>query len=826
MFRSCVRLCAVVVLSSVSLLRAQLQPHARLDGEMLPVVTYHREYVTVLKNGKKQETRDMTVEMRAGTRFAEGRVEISDVKIDLDPLRAASLKERTSPSAVRCRFSAKVVADRALTDCYALLTFTSEGSVGTHLISVGKLAAGNAKTLEAELKTQVDAVGTLHIFSGSFEVRSNQHPDAYDARAYFDELASHSKGLPAVALLKSEDVFPHVLSRDGRLLATIRKNEAKKQLIVYDLASMKLLAHEVVADADDAVDDPTWVSDHEVAFIAEEERHDFSSEWKLKLFDIQTGKTTTLLTDAHNIIAALPDNPEVLVVSSYTYRSGTWWMNYNVHTRKASKIDDPSAGGYWFDRNGVARVMLRYDGDKRKYEFKATPTARWREIDDAVKQPGLHFNLRAADLLDRTVDFHAVGPDGDTLYVSTRLGTDRFELAAFSMSTGVIKQVIAKHPKYDLTASDFGRTHLLFDKNTARLLGIIFDAQKPQVVWVDPGFATVQKRVDQALPNKANLPIDWCEDGSAFVYLSYSDQQPGIYYVFRPFESKLIPVLDLGEHLAGKTLAKMEPIEVTTRDQVKIPAFVTRPPEVHGPAPLVLMVHGGPMARDSWGFDPLNQFLASRGYLVLQVNYRGSSGYGAAFQKAGLRARLDTVVLDDLADGVKQLIASGEADPARVIVMGASFGGWATYMSLIKYPELYRAGVAISAVSNWRTSLREDRWGNRVGYMFWKTLLGRESFAADEKFIDPYLRAAELKQPILIMHGEMDPVVAAPEAKMMLEAVRKTNPNVVAHSFPRATHTYWPFDDRVVMFNEIARFLERYGSPAAAAPNLANVSGH
>jgi dipeptidyl aminopeptidase/acylaminoacyl peptidase len=816
-------LAVAAMLSSTALLRAQVQAVARLDGEMLPILTYHDDYLVVSKNGKKRDTYDRAFEVRPANAFAEGRIEISDVQIDLDPLRAASLKERTQPSAIHCRFSAKIASDRTLADCCALLTFTSEGSVGTFLIAVGKLSAGSSKKVSAELTARVDAIGSLHVFSGGSEVRSNQHPSAYDAHAYFAELAKTSKGLSAAELLKYDDVYPHTLSRDGRLLATIRKNDGKKRLIVYDVESMKLLGEEVVAEADDVVADPTWVSDHEVAFIAEDDYRDRSSEWKLKLFDFKTGKIVTLLDDVRHIISGLPDQPEVLVISSYDYRSGSWWMNYNVRTRKASKIDEPSAGSYWFDRNGVARVMLRYDGDVTKYEFKATPTASWREIDDAIKQPGLHFNLRAADWLDRVVDFHGIGPDGDTLYVSTRLGTDRFELAAFSMSAGVIKRVIAKHPKYDLTTSDFGGTRLLYGKNSPQLLGIIFDAAKPQVVWVDPKFAAVQKKMDEALPTKTNLPIDWCDDGSAFVYLSLSDQDPGTYYVYRPVESKLIPVLNLGERLEGKTMASMTAFNVIARDNVKIPAYLTRPPEITGPAPLVVMVHGGPMARDSWSFDPLNQFLASRGYLVLQVNFRGSSGYGAAFQKAGLHARLDTVVLDDIADGVKQLIASGDVDPTRVAVMGASFGGWATYMSLIKYPELYRAGVAISAVSNWRKALHDDnRLNNKIGYKFWKALLGRENFAADERFIDPYLRAAELKQPIYIMHGELDYVVTASEAKMMLEALRKTNPHVLAHSFPNASHTYWPYAEHVMMFNEIARFLEQYvASPEPAAPKLA-----
>ena len=218
------------------------------------------------------------------------------------------------------------------------------------------------------------------------------------------------------------------------------------------------------------------------------------------------------------------------------------------------------------------------------------------------------------------------------------------------------------------------------------------------------------------------------------------------------------------------------------------------------------------MARDSWRYNAENQFFASRGYMILQVNYRGSSGYGAAFQAAGLRARLDTVVLDDIADGVRYLIDQKEVDSSRVAVMGGSFGGWATYMSLIKYPQLYRAGIAIAAVSNWKKAMQDSRWTfeNKLSYTFWKSLLGREDFARDEKFIDPYVRVADLKQPIFIIHGEFDDVVSPLETKMMLDALKKHNPNVQSRSFAQASHTYWSFEDRVVMLNEISLFLDRY----------------
>ncbi len=792
---------------------AQMQLFARYEGELLPVVTCDRTSVQVLQRGEKKEPHSLDYQVRAAPGFGEGMVEITDVQADLDPLRNASLKERTSPSATRFRYKANLTADRALSDCFALLTFVSEGSIGTRLIPVRRLPAGKPKTIEAELQSEVEIVGSLHVFSHGLEVRTSEHREPYDVVAYYTALTANSARLSAAELLKADKEYAHELSADGRLLATVREREAKKHLVIYDLASMKLVRDLPVANADDELNDLTWISDHELAYVAEKSYERSASDFNLWLLDTQSGAARVLLKDAHRIIMSVADHPEVLVVMQSRWREGSWTIAYNVRTGKDSNLEEPESGYYLYDRGGNARVRIRYDGDSKIVSFRSTATARWREIDDVTKQSGLRFNFRGAQLLDRTVDVHSIGPDGDTLYVSTRLGTDHFELAAFSMSEGVIKRVIAKHPKYDLTTSDGGLSHLLFAKKSPELLGIIYEAQKPQVVWLDPVYAAVQQAIDHMFPDHVNLPLDWSEDATTFVYFSASDQDPGTYYVFRPRERRLIPLLQRGERLKGRTLARMVPFEITARDGRKIPAYVTRPiTPGKGPAPLIVDIHGGPMARDSWGYDATVQFFASRGYEVLQVNYRGSSGYGASYQNAGLRARLDTVVIDDIADGARQLIAQGEVDPKRVAVMGASFGGWATYMSLIKYPDLYRAGIATSAVSNWRKALRDDRWrfDNDFGYKFWKSLLSRKNFAEEEKFIDPFLRAAELKQPVMIVHGEYDYVVHATEAKLMLDALKKHNPNVQALSFPFASHSYWPFADRVIRLNEAALFFDRY----------------
>ncbi len=817
----------VLQIPALTPLLGQMQILARHKGEPLPVAGHRLNSWYVVKDGEKTQIVGRNLEdysVRPGAQFGEGFIEISGVQADTDPLRDATPKERSDPSAIRFRYQAQITSDRSLSYCYAVLTFTTGGSVGTHVLPIGSLSAGKSKELKFEILSQVESVGSLHVFSEALELRSTQHPGTYDVRAYYASLTQNSRALPAAQLLKWEQSQTHTLSFDGRLLATQRERDGKQRLLVYDLQTMSVLHDIPVVNADSWFGYLTWISNTEIAYVAQDrpetDSHNAVYEHHLHLFDTATGKTTRLLDEVYAIITAVLDTPHVLVVNGGRY--GHIFFKYDIRTRKSFDLQEPDSGAYYFDRQGNARLRFREEDDKISYDFRPRPDDRWRSLDDSVKTPGLHFDLPAAKLLDRVADVHSIGPDGDTLYVSTRLGTDRFELAAYSMSEGIIKQTIAKHPRYDLTVRDGGKTRLLFAKSSPQLLGIAFETQKIQIVWLEPGYAATQKAIDAALPGRINQPIDWSKDGRTFIYFSSNERDPGTYYVFRPLEARLIAVHKISEHLDDTRMCTTTPIEFLARDGQKIPAYVTRPVDAGTkPTPLIVSIHGGPTVRDSWGFQAFNQFFASRGYTVLQVNYRGSSGYGAAFQNAGLRARLDTIVIDDIADGVRHLIAKGEADPTRIVATGGSFGGWATYTSLIKYPELYRAGIAIAAVSDWRTSLKDSkrRFDNKFSYVFWKSLLDRQNFAEEEKFISPLKRASEIKQPVFIVHGERDSVVHAGEAKLMLDALKKHNPNVEARSFPNASHSDWPFDDQVALFNESVLFIEKHlGKPVSETP--------
>ncbi len=799
-----------VQLAAALVAEAQIEVRAKHEGEWLPIVACDSEAAFVLKDGKRKRVGRGEIQVHPASAFGPGTVLIENEQADLDPLRSATAKERSKPGAVSFRYSAEVTGGAPLDGCYAVLVFVASGSVGTHMVPLGSVGPGKKREVKIELTAQVDRVARLHVFSRSGEMRSNRVTDLYSAREYWDELAKTSIGVPAVELCKWADRYPMALSPDGQKLAVVRERDTHFAIVAYDLVSMRVIAEVPVDKEYEKAKDPTWVSDHEVAFVL--------GGWKLMLLDLEKREVKQLRENVWRIYFSRADKPGILITFGLVL-GRTTVAQYDVRARKVVEKDPLSGGWTTFDRLGRGRLRVENDDDVRKHYCRLPGSDRWTPIDSTVKQAGLKFTGRGADFLDEVTDVIGPGADDETVFIADRSGSDTFQIAIYDPVKGVIQQTIAKHPKYDLwTHGD--ETALLKDPGTDSPVGVIYQGERPRVVWWDPQCAAAQRTLEANFAGQSVLPITWVADHSTFIFYVGSDQDPGAYYVFRPDEAKLIPMFKIAPALAGRKLAQTTPLDFTARDGATIHGYLTLPTgRATGAVPLVVWVHGGPFARDTWGFDATNQFLATRGYAVLQVNYRGSSGYGATYAKGGLQARLDTVVLDDIADGARHLIKAGTVDPRRIAIGGASFGGWATYLSLIKYPELYRAGVAIAAVSNFRRMMQYDRdqtWGDYYSYEVWKTVLGREDFAANERFIDPLLRAAEVRQPVYIMHGERDGVVPATQAREMLKALQKTNPNVESMSFPNAGHTSWAFRDRVTQLNEIEAFLRRHLAPVEA----------
>jgi dipeptidyl aminopeptidase/acylaminoacyl peptidase len=267
-------------------------------------------------------------------------------------------------------------------------------------------------------------------------------------------------------------------------------------------------------------------------------------------------------------------------------------------------------------------------------------------------------------------------------------------------------------------------------------------------------------------------------------------------------------------------MAEMHPIVFNARDGLKLHGYLTIPVGAKpSNLPLVVLPHGGPWVRDIWAFNPLIQMLANRGYAVLQVNYRGSAGYGRDFSEKG-RKEVGGAIQTDIEDATRWAIGRKIADPKRIAIMGASYGGYSTLYALGKTPELYRCGIAVSAVTDWMRIYRGmGDESAKFARKYWCEEIGDpEVDNARLNEISPVNFAASITAPLLIVHGEADTVVPFKQAKLMVAALRKAGHPPETLFIADENHHIKSEESRIAEYKAIEAFLEKHLGSAAAVP--------
>jgi dipeptidyl aminopeptidase/acylaminoacyl peptidase len=299
--------------------------------------------------------------------------------------------------------------------------------------------------------------------------------------------------------------------------------------------------------------------------------------------------------------------------------------------------------------------------------------------------------------------------------------------------------------------------------------------------------------------------LDASRDGAKLVTVSFSDVMPPRYHLFDTLSGTLTELGRQGAGLREARLAVMKPITVTGAGGITIPGYLTLPSgaEPRRPSPAVVLPHGGPYARDHWGYDPLVQVLASRGYAVLQLNFRGSTGYGEQWRDAGHQA-WGTIMHDDITAGAHWLIDSGVADPARVCIVGWSYGGYAALTGVEKEPELYRCAVSIAGVSDMSQMAADS-----------ERFYGGKDSAGDAMGTDPVALRAEsplahverIRVPVLLVHGEDDYTVLAEQSKAMDRALTRQGVPHQLVLIPHGEHSLLRPEMRLTLYRKLTEFL-------------------
>ena len=288
-----------------------------------------------------------------------------------------------------------------------------------------------------------------------------------------------------------------------------------------------------------------------------------------------------------------------------------------------------------------------------------------------------------------------------------------------------------------------------------------------------------------------------------------SDVVPPRYLVYNRKRREMHPLFVQYPDLKSEQMSPMQPIAFQARDGITIHGYLTRPKDAApGPLPAIVLPHGGPTSRDVWGWDPEVQFLVSRGFAVLQVNFRGSTGYGARHQRLGYK-QWGLAMQDDITDATRWLIAEGIADPARIGIYGSSYGGYAALMALVATPELFRAGASLAGVSDIIELL-----DNVDAYAFsdfnvpvhgdtWKD---RDQLAATS----PARHADRIRAPVLIAHGTQDPIVHVKQAHLVIDAIEGAGGQVEFHLYEGEVHGFIDERNAIDFYTKLAAFFERH----------------
>ena len=410
--------------------------------------------------------------------------------------------------------------------------------------------------------------------------------------------------------------------------------------------------------------------------------------------------------------------------------------------------------------------------------------------------------------------FESCGPiryhkDGQRVYFLTNTGgdADLIRLVLFNPTTSK-EELVESDP---MKRVDFGNA--VFSEVSDELVATVYEDERERIYWKDKAFEADYKNLQKQLPGKEIGFGSSTKDEKLYIIVANADTDPGSVYLYDRGTKKLTLQYQAREKLNRAWLAPMKPVKYPSSDGLEVPAFLTLPKGVEPKnLPAVIVPHGGPWYRDSWGYNSFAQFLANRGYAVLQPNFRGSTGYGKKFIDAGNK-QWGNKMQDDVTWGAKYLIAQGIADPKRVGIMGGSYGGYATLAGVAFTPDVYAAGVSIVGPSNLITLLESiPPYWEPIRKLFYERMGDPNTPEGKAQLLrqSPLTAADKIKTPLLVIQGANDPRVTKRESDQIVIALRDRGFPVEYLVAPDEGHGFARPINNMAMFASAEKFLAKY----------------
>ncbi|WP_284616266.1 alpha/beta hydrolase family protein [Aquabacterium humicola] len=627
----------------------------------------------------------------------------------------------------------------------------------------------------------------------------------------------------------AESMARPLLSPDGRRAAVLRANPetGRRELGILEFGPPARMWG-VAGFVDGDVHNVHWVNNERLVFsVGDNQASWWNQRWpglyavdrdgsqrrRLIQRDWRQSGTGTAVTSRellpnHRLLRVLDDGSDDVIVERGNFDGpgnaliDTVPLRLNTRTGQTTSAlsgGHPRGTREWIvDGAGHPRMVSAQVDGQTQIHWRADADAPWTLI-------GTFDSYRGGP---GGFDPLTMGPDGEVYATAVRDDADRTSaLFRFDRAAGRLES----RPLVGVAGFDF-IGHPIFDHRAKKLLGVRYVGDATDTVWFDEDMKRLQARIDQKMPGFVNLiDVATCGCSPWVVVTSYSDRRPPIYSLFNRSDDQLH--FGVGQSRIGidpSLMAERDFVRIKARDGLMVPLHVTRPAG-KGPWPTVVLVHGGPFLRGgSWQWEPLPQFLASRGYLVLEPEFRGSEGYGQRLFRAGWK-QWGLGMQDDLADAAHWAIDQKLAQAGRICIAGASYGGYATLMGLIKDPALYRCGVAWVAVTD--IALMYDLHWSDLSET-WKhhgmpVLVGDPvKDAAQLEATSPLKQAHRLKQPLLLAFGGEDRRVPLEHGTRFRDALQKAgNRDVEWIQYAEEGHGWSKPANRYDFYTRMERFL-------------------
>ena len=472
-------------------------------------------------------------------------------------------------------------------------------------------------------------------------------------------------------------------------------------------------------------------------------------------------------------------------------KQGLGVVRINVGSMSVSPVEPPriNVDRYMSDGRGTVRLMGLVERSaevnltgRNKYLYRRAGSRDWKQLVDYQKD---EFEPLA---IDSTID---------ALYALRKID-GRYALVTHKLDGSDQETIVATNPRVDMD-------NVVRSSNGERVIGYTYAEERRHTVYFDPEYEKLATALGKALPKLPSVTfVNTSTDGTKVLLYAGSDNDPGRYYLFDKTKKSLGEVMPARTTLGDRKLANVQSITYRAADGINIPAYLTLPVGKSATGlPAVVLPHGGPSARDEWGFDWLSQFLATRGYAVIQPNYRGSAGFGDAWlAKNGFQGWRTSI--GDVTYAARYLTSQGIADPKRLAIVGWSYGGYAALQSAATEPSLYKAVVAIAPVTD--LALLKSDYADYTNSLVVNRFVGVGPHISEGS---PLRHSGSITAPVLLVHGDLDVNVGVAHSQKMDSALRSAGKSSELLMFKGLDHQLEDSNARALMLSKIGALLDR-----------------